>query len=73
MLELTSDAPRACTHVQVAENAADAAASNPYERMWKVPTTGLLAMFGKIKRFICSIEIPGITRPHPWLSPLHRE
>lgn len=24
-----------------------------------------------IKRLISSIEVPGVTRPHPWVSPLH--
>lgn len=23
------------------------------------------------KRFVASIELPGLSRPHPWISPLH--
>ena len=25
----------------------------------------------RVRRFISSIEIPGVTRPHPWVSSLH--
>ncbi|KAG1663027.1 hypothetical protein FOA52_005718 [Chlamydomonas sp. UWO 241] len=55
----------------VAEFAAEAAKSNPMERTWRAKTTGLIKMLMNMKRFICSIEIPGITRPNPWVSALH--
>ncbi|KAG1655812.1 hypothetical protein FOA52_015848, partial [Chlamydomonas sp. UWO 241] len=55
----------------VAEFAAEAADTNPMERTWREHTTGFAKMLMNMKRFICSIEIPGITRPNPWVSALH--
>lgn len=33
--------------------------------------SGVISMCGKIKDFCRSIELPGITKPHPWINPLH--
>jgi hypothetical protein len=51
---------------------AQGAKTNPYAKLWGVPASaGLKQLLLGVKRFISSIEIPGLTRPHPWVSPLH--
>eukprot|EP00798_Chlamydomonas_sp_ICE-L_P013937 gene13937-19871_t len=47
------------------------ASAIPYARLWTNPVPGMLKMLSGIKHFVTSIEIPGITRPQPWVSPLH--
>ncbi|KAG2440992.1 hypothetical protein HXX76_003845 [Chlamydomonas incerta] len=50
---------------------ANGANANPYAKLWADASAGLMMMLLGAKRFISSIEIPGLSRPHPWLSPLH--
>eukprot|EP00798_Chlamydomonas_sp_ICE-L_P009350 gene9350-16473_t len=57
---------------QVVKDQIEAGASAiPYARLWTNPAPGMLNMLPGIKHFVMSIEIPGITRPQPWVSPLH--
>ncbi|GLI60624.1 hypothetical protein VaNZ11_002787 [Volvox africanus] len=44
---------------------------NMYVKLWSEQTQGMKAILVGIKNLISRIEIPGITKPHPWLSPLH--
>ncbi|GFR45476.1 hypothetical protein Agub_g6877 [Astrephomene gubernaculifera] len=45
--------------------------ANPYAKLWADKALSIKAKLQGAKRFIASIEIPGFSRPHPWLSPLH--
>lgn len=54
---------------QVAADAAQAATSNPYERLWHTRALGLMALVSKVKRFILSLDFS--FRPHPHVSALH--
>ncbi|KAG2496092.1 hypothetical protein HYH03_005695 [Edaphochlamys debaryana] len=45
--------------------------ANPYAKLWSSVPTSLMGVLVGMKKFISSIEIPGLTKPHPWLSPLH--
>ncbi|GIL91090.1 hypothetical protein Vretimale_9511 [Volvox reticuliferus] len=44
---------------------------NLYVKLWAEQTRGLKAILVGTKHLISRIEIPGLTKPHPWLSPLH--
>ncbi|PNH07633.1 hypothetical protein TSOC_005893 [Tetrabaena socialis] len=45
--------------------------SNPYRKLWLDKQASMMALLMGAKKFISTIEIPGLTRPHPYLSPLH--
>ncbi|KAG2450455.1 hypothetical protein HYH02_004957 [Chlamydomonas schloesseri] len=66
---------QAATYQDKAQDGKDIKASgegaNPYIKLWADKKADLGMMLMGIKNFIASIEIPGLSRPHPWLSPLH--
>ncbi|GAX81813.1 hypothetical protein CEUSTIGMA_g9241.t1 [Chlamydomonas eustigma] len=49
----------------------EASTSNPFESVWKTKSRGVIKMLKGLKRFVMSIEIPGISKPYPWVSALH--
>ncbi|PNH11118.1 Ankyrin-1 [Tetrabaena socialis] len=45
--------------------------SNPYRKLWLDKQASMFSLLIGAKKFISTLEIPGLTRPHPYLSPLH--